>query len=295
MSRSNPYNKKDRDLLDLSSELFERTEIPFDRSKEEVWKELSRKLHATSHSGISSRQVFFTSRRIALAASLALLLSVGFFSRFYRVQTDCPAGENMTVTLPGGSVAELNGGTTLHVHPLWWPLSRKVYQEGEAFYTVKQGNTFAVRTPGGTAEVLGTTFTVFDREERFNVTCHTGRVRVKATSDARPVDLSRNERAELTRDGSFEVRKVKVDPYEPAWNSPRLTFTSAPFRQVMEEVERYYGIRVSMPAQLDLRYTGNFKLNPSVEKTLSLLCRPFNLNYEKRSESEYQITRSTGD
>ena len=241
------------------------------------------------------RKVFYVPQRIAMAATVALLLSVGTFFRLHRETTVVPPGENMTVEFPDGSLAELNENSTLYFHPLWWPVSRKVYQDGEAFFKVKKGKSFEVITSLGTTEVLGTTFTVYARENRFSVTCHTGQVRVMDASSKHAVTLSMNERAEAKTSGELEVRSVSVERFVPAWKSNILLFTSTPLRQVFDKIEEHYDVRIEAPANLNLIYTGNFHLDQSAEKIISLVCRPFNLTYEKRSESEYRIIPSSGD
>jgi ferric-dicitrate binding protein FerR (iron transport regulator) len=295
MSRKNKYGNKQPDLLDQSSALFERTEIPFKKSSEEIWKDLYSRCHSIHGTEIPTRHVVFGSRTIALAATLTLLLSVGTFLRLYRVKTICPQGENITFELPDGSLAELNEQTTLYVHPLWWPVSREVHLEGEAFFNVKEGKRFAVHAPLGTTEVLGTTFTIYAGEERFSVTCHSGRVQVNQASSDHSLILSQNERAELNSSGELEVRKVKVDRFIPAWKKKLLMFTSTPLRQVFDEIEDQYGIRIVAPEDLNQIYTGSFPQDQPVEKILSLICRPFDLVYEKRSGSEYHIIPSTVD
>ncbi|MEN8156538.1 MAG: FecR family protein [Bacteroidota bacterium] len=289
MSKPEHNRERQPDLLDHSSALFERAEIPFEKSKEEVWKDLSTRLHSIHRAEIPTRHVFFGNRRVALAATLALLLSVGSFLRLYRVKTQSPQGENITIELPDGSLAELNEQTTLYFHPLWWPVSRKVYQEGEAFFKVKEGRNFEVLTPLGTTEVLGTTFTVFAREDRFSVTCHSGRVKVIQASSEHYVNLSQNERADLNNAGEFEVRNVRVDRFTPAWKGEFLMFTSTPLRQVLDEIEAQFGIQIETPENMNYIYTGNFAQDQTAEKIISLICRPFDLVYEKRSGSEYHI------
>ena len=179
--------------------------------------------------------------------------------------------------------------------PLWWPLSRKVYQEGEAFFRVKEGKRFEVHTAPGITEVLGTTFTVYARKNRFTVTCHSGRVRVKKASSRHSVTLSINERADLKGSGEFEIRKVNVDPSSPAWEPMLVMFTSKPLRQVFDEIEKQFGVHIETPDDLNHIYTGNFTLDQSVDKIISLICRPFDLAYEKSSDSEYQILPSAVD
>ena len=291
MSHSERKEKRHSGLLEESSALFERTEIPFERSSEEVWKGLSDRLHPESQIEVPTRKLFSGDNRrwIAVAASLALLLSVGAFLRLYQRTFVCPSGGTAELQLPDGSMTELNSGTTLSFRPLWWPYSREVRLDGEAFFNVKEGKRFEVVTSSGTAEVLGTTFNVLAREERFSVTCHTGRVRVKPASAENAVTLSPNETAELKSTGELEVRKVRVDPAVPSWKSQLMMFTSAPLREVFDEIEHRFNVRIETPKQLNHIYTGNFSRDQPVENIISLICRPFGLVYEKRAGSEYRV------
>lgn len=295
MKRSKTYRKTDADLTDRSASLFEGASISFAKSKEEVWSELSEKLGTSAAGGKSTGRVITMQQRLAMAATLALLLSVGTFFRLYTVNTSNLSGENITVELPDGSLAELNENTSLRYHPLWWPVSRNVQLEGEAFFQVKEGRRFEVRTSLAMTEVLGTTFTVYAVDDRFSVTCHSGRVRVSRASSDQSVILSMNKRADLIQFNGFEVSPVSVEPRTPAWESKLLMFASTPLREVLDEIESQFGIRIETPDNLNYIYTGNFKLDQSPEKILSLICRPFDLVYEKQTASEYTIFPSPVD
>ena len=295
MSRENKYGKDRNDLLDQAYELFERTEIPFERSGDEVWEDMSARIHPGRKAGAAAVQRFSLKRSIALAASLTLLVSLGTFSRLYRVKTICPPGENMTLELPDGSVAELNGRTSLVHYPLWRPVSRRIHLEGGAFFNVKEGKRFEVHTPRGVTYVLGTTFTVLSRASSFSVTCHSGRVSVSTNSGGGSMTLQQNERAYLNSSGELELRDIKVDPYVPAWKNKFLKFAGTPLEQVFDMIGEQYGIRIETPGNLDYLYTGNLATDQSVEKIISLICRPFGLVYEKRSGSEYCIFLSSKD
>jgi ferric-dicitrate binding protein FerR (iron transport regulator) len=289
MSRLHTYKKSTKDLLDQSSDLLQRTEISFARTKEEVWKDLSGMLGEVHSGQDATRRIGFNYQRLAMAATLAMLLAVGSFLRLYRETTVTLPGEGTTIELPDGSLAELNENTTLYYHPLWWSVSRKVSLEGEAFFEVKKGKQFNVRTSLGTTGVLGTTFTVLSRDNRFRVTCHSGQVRVRKASSKQSAILSMNERAELTSTGELEISTVRVERLTPAWESKLLMFASTPLRSVFDRIESQFGIRIETPEDLNYIYTGNFNIDQSPEKILSLICRPFNLVYEKQAASEYKI------
>lgn len=288
MNSENGHKKNEPDLQEESA-LFSRAQIPFEKSREEVWKDLSATLHKKHSPGDNGRHIRSARPWISLAASIALLLSVAAFMRFYQVTTECPPGERASLELPDGSVAELNALTTLTYHPLWWPLSKEVDLAGEAFFNVKEGRKFIVDTKMGTTEVLGTTFNVYAREERFTVTCHSGHVRVSSSFSNQTVTLFSDKKAELTGTGTFEIADVNVDPYSPDWMNNLLMFNSVPLRLVFDEIERQYGIVIETPEDMPYIYSGNFALDTSVEKVLSLLCRPFDLVYERISRSEYHI------
>lgn len=226
---------------------------------------------------------------LALAASLLLLLSVGSFMRFHTLKTYCPEGVQTSLTLPDGSVVEVNASTTIAYHPYWWFLSRKLSLDGEAFFSVQEGKRFQVVSDMGTTEVLGTTFNVFAREENYQVTCHSGRVRVSDAISNHSVILSPHEQAVLEESGGFEVKPLEDQGHTPAWTRNLIMFTSAPLRLVFDEVERQYGIVIETPAGMKQVYSGNFSLDQSVENILSLLCLPFDLEYERQTENSYLV------
>lgn len=289
MGKQDKMEKDRQELLDQSADLFERTEIPFARSKREAWKGISSRIQAGRQVRTSQSHRFYGKPGLALAATISLLLSVGTFMRLYQVKTQCPEGERVSLELPDGSRAELNENTLIHVYPLWWPVSRKLRLEGEAFFTVDQGRRFEVSSPQGSTEVLGTSFTIHDRQNEFHVTCHTGSVRVMQHSSKHSVSLAKNERAELTGSGDIEVRKVSVDPHVPAWEGSHMSFTSVPLRDVLDEIEDLFNIHIVSPVDMDYIFTGNLSMDESVDKILSLICWPFNLEYERSSGSEYHV------
>jgi transmembrane sensor len=281
--------KNKQDQSDLSEGLFSGADIPWEKSKAEIWNDLENRLVKEDSSPVSVRLMLPRKQWLAMAASLVLLLAVSSFMRFYSVKTYCPAGVHTSLNLPDGSVVKVNAATTVEYHPYWWFVSRKVKLEGEAFFSVEEGRKFQVVSDPGTTEVLGTTFNVFARGENYLVSCHTGSVRVSAARSEQSVLLSPNELAELNELGDLRVSPLDDQGLTPGWTKNLIMFTSTPLSLVFEEIERQYGIVIEAPAKMKQVYSGNFSLDQSVENILSLLCLPFDLTYERQTGNVYLV------
>ena len=178
-------------------------------------------------------------------------------------------------------------------HPYWWFISRQVELEGEAFFHVEKGNKFRVISAHATTEVLGTTFNVFARDRDYIVTCHTGSVRVSETITGSAVILSPNERSTMEPSGGFTVTQLDNSLNSPGWTDNLVMFASTPLRLVFEEIERQFGIVIETPVEMQQVYSGNFSLDQPVENILSLLCLPFDLEYERQTGKKYLVYPAT--
>jgi len=289
MKKENRHRDKKDDPNGLSDLLSSGMKIPWEKSKAQVWNELEGKIKEEGRTPepvvrtLSGRQWF------ALAATVTLLLSAAGFMRLYTVKTFCPNGVHTSVELPDGSEAELNAYTHIEYHPYWWFISRKVELDGEAFFQVEKGKKFTVVSSNATTEVLGTTFNVFSRGEDYIVTCHTGSVKVTDRASKKSVVLSPEEKSVLQPTGGFTVSRVTEPRTEPGWTKNMIMFGSAPLQLVFEEVERQFGIVIETTEEIQEVYSGNFSLDQPVENILSLLCVPFDLEYERESGNKYLV------
>lgn len=295
MLKDHKHKKDNSDLKDLSSELFTRTNIAWERSRVEIWKDLSVRLQEEGPTQTIVRRFLPGKQWLAFAASFALLLAVAGFMRFHAVEVTTPSGEHASVQLPDGSRLELNAQTSICYYPYWWRISRRIKLEGEAWFDVEDGNRFRVISTRATTEVLGTSFNVFARDMGYRVACHTGKVKVTSRVARDQVVLTPSEQAQLNHSGSFEVSTLKEQESAPGWTNNLLMFASTPLRLVFDEIERQYGIVIATPREMNLFYSGNFALDPSVENVLTLLCRPFDLTYEQTSGKNYIISSASMD
>ena len=285
-------NKLDPEAL---SDLFSSTsKIAWEKSKEEIWDQIENRLEKERKEDKPVKTVHLSRRWLGLTGSLLILLSIGTFLRMYTVKTFCPEGVHTSLQLPDGSSVELNASTHLSYHPYWWFISREVKLEGEAFFSVEKGRNFQVVSSSGITEVLGTTFNVFARGDDYIVTCHSGSVRVTETSGSEAVVLSPNQRSVLGPAGGFTVTELEQSLDSPAWTDNMIMFSSTPLRLVFEEIERQFGIVIETPAEMKQVYSGNFTLDQTVDNILSLLCLPFDLEYELKEGNTYRIY-SSGD
>jgi transmembrane sensor len=289
MKQENRHKDKKNDPNGLPDQIFSNGNIPWEKSKAEVWNDFEVLITKEARTPVRIRHLHPNRQWLALAASLVLLLSVSVFMRFYTVLTFCPEGVHTSLQLPDGSEVELNASTHLAYHPYWWFISREVKLEGEAFFQVENGKKFRVLSPQASTEVLGTTFNVFARDKDYIVTCHTGSVRLSESFTGSAVVLSPNERGQMEPTGGFSVTQLENSLGTPGWTANMIMFSSAPLPLVFEEIERQFGIVIEIPEVMQQVYSGNFSLNQPVENILSLLCLPFDLEYERQTGKKYIV------
>jgi transmembrane sensor len=174
---------------------------------------------------------------------MLVLAAGGIFYWFYDPATEISTrlAEHQITYLPDSTQITLNAATTVRYQARRWKQNREVALEGEAFFDVRKGSSFTVKTRLGDVTVLGTRFNVRLRAGRFEVTCYEGKVSVRAGQEEQVLEpgmkfLIKNNQAFIE---SGEVGQG------PSWLNQESAFESAPLGEVLEELERQYGISVS--------------------------------------------------
>ncbi|MFW5821322.1 MAG: FecR family protein, partial [Bacteroidota bacterium] len=114
---------------------------------------------------------------LKIAAILILALTVGYFSYNYinpSQNNQQWISEQTELYLPDSSFVALNAGSKIRYSSRKWKKERNVELNGEAFFKVKKGSQFNVKTDQGTVTVLGTEFTVEDWDNYYQVSCYSG-------------------------------------------------------------------------------------------------------------------------
>ena len=271
-----------------SADFFSKVEIPYQKSKEDVWMLMEDKLGEKP----AGKVFHFNNYKIITAIAASVLILLGSFAvmRFYTKTIVSNNGVHLTANLPDGSTVELNAQSTLKYHPYWWQFSRKIDFSGEAFFQIAKGSKLEVSSDNGKTIVLGTSFNIYTRNNHYKVTCLTGKVKVVSITKKEAI-LTPDYHAEININGDIIVKKLDKPELLTGWVDNMFNFTSAPIIEVIGEIERQYNVTITANTELNLVYTGYFPKDQPVEQTLNLLCKPFGLTFVKKSENKYLIVR----
>jgi ferric-dicitrate binding protein FerR (iron transport regulator) len=215
--------------------------------KEYIKRKLSKGIHQKPKSPMP--------KWMATAASLALLLALGYFaySKFHKKPTPLAIaevvkttewGKKMNITLPDGTEVRLNSGSTITFPDRFEENIREVELSGEAFFDVTHNpdKPFIIKSGEVSTEVLGTSFNVntYPENQQIAVTVATGKVKV-ASKDAE-VLLGPNEQGVFDR-STKTISKEQIDIATfLQWKNGVLHFEDVTLSKVMESLERWYGV-----------------------------------------------------
>lgn len=244
------------------------------KSKDEIWSEAFADLEKAETSPKIKRLSFW---KYAVAAVFALFIATGSFAYLYQTTEQAVRGSHFAVTLPDGSTANLNADSKISYRPYWWFAARNVELIGEAFFEVKPGSYFTVKSFQNEVRVLGTSFNVFARAGNYSVTCLTGKVEVKTNNQN--IALTPNMQVNL-RDGKLNVSENIDGLQSIGWTHNKFSFIGVPLADVVKEIERQYDIHITTTAQLDYLYTGNFSKEKNPEEVLEIVGKPFGITFK---------------
>lgn len=267
--------------------LFENMEVPYKRTKEDVWESISQKMVQPPTKKIISLNL----TRWVAAAVIVIVSTLGFM-RFYTTTVDAAYGEHLAYRLPDNSTVELNAGSSISYAPYWWMFQRALSLDGEAFFEVEKGSRFVVNSNLGYTEVLGTSFNIYARDTLYQVFCKTGKVGVHATASDQSIVLSPNEKGVLKNN----VLTKEIEENENAsmgWINNQFYFNNVNLVRVLEELERQYDIEIKFDIDAigsDNFYTGLLTENMDIKNLLKITAATFDLKLKKVNAKTYIIT-----
>ncbi len=214
---------------------------------------------------------------LKLAASVILVLGVAWVSwSIANVEITTGLAEVKEIELPDHSTVTINAESKLSFNRIGWVLGRNVNLEGEAFFEIKKGENFAVVSAMGTTEVLGTSFNILARGDTYEVSCHTGKVRVTGW-DSESV-LRPGRRVKLSRNPT--VKKSEFDTLKQTWKQGEYHYDNISLSEVIEDLERAFDLSINTSmVSIDKKYTGYF---PSANQSLALqlVFEPFGYTFQ---------------
>lgn len=186
----------------------------------------------------------------AVAASLAVLISFVYLSGILseEIEYNTSFGEREKVTLPDGSVVELNANTTLVWDKNWKENRiRQVVLDGEAFFEVKHTDDhalFLVRTNDLDVEVLGTAFNVSNRVNNTKVYLEDGSVRLNLKGNSsQEILMTPGHKITYSRGDDLLIEEKDLSPETAAsWKNDVLYFNNKKVEEILREVSELYGV-----------------------------------------------------
>lgn len=285
--KQDKHTKKENNFLPPENleQLHGRLSIPYTRSREEVWEQIESRIKTT---GVPVRNIKgHRWYQFAAAALIILLIGSTAFLRFYSIHIHTRE-QTRSVILPDGSVAYLNTQSELSYFPYWWPVSRSLKLNGEAYFQVKKGKKFIVRSKKASTTVLGTSFDIYARNETYKVTCLTGKVRVKSRKTDDQIILTPSSSAEVDNSGKIYFR-AHIQPRKSiAWKK-QFVFTHADLNRVIENLEKRYNVHIELITTKNYFYSGSIPANIHIEEALNLICKPFGLTFVRKSDQIFMI------
>ena len=197
----------------------------------------------------------------------------------------------LDITLPDGTNVWLNARTTLQYPVTFSQKQRTVFLKGEAYFDVtkKKKTPFIVRTDKYDIEVLGTQFDVdaYPDQTAFETTLMKGSVKVTSQHFPEQTITLKPHHKAYVKDGQLAVTKVNdFTPYR--WKEGLICFKDEPFQTIMEDFEKYYGIRIIINNKKVLKYSynGKFRQADGIDYALRVLQRDIHFKYERANDEE---------
>ncbi|RZN79704.1 MAG: DUF4974 domain-containing protein [Winogradskyella sp.] len=213
---------------------------------------------------------------LRIAAVLFISFSIFYYNSTLDTEVNTLVAQDTTISLPDTSTVNLNAQSTIVYNKNSWNNKREVSLDGEAFFSVAKGSKFDVITSDGKISVLGTQFNVIQRLNYFEVTCFEGLVAVNYKSES--LKLTPGNRF-VVIDGI--IKNEKENRTQPSWLSNETSFTSAPLKYVLNELERQYDISVDA-SKLDSQrlFSGSFT-HDNLDLALKSITLPLGITYTK--------------
>jgi ferric-dicitrate binding protein FerR (iron transport regulator) len=277
----------ERKILSRASEL----EVPSTIPKEEALRRLKLRIENSS----SPREMEINQGRkmkwiYSAAASIVVLVGVwSAFSYFGTTNIVAPKGQQTEYRLPDGSMVSINAESKISFRKSSFNKNRFLKLEGEAFFSVKKGSSFVVRTRFADIKVLGTSFNIYSREKSFKVSCVTGKVQVKNAGN--DVILTPGESA-VSKNNHLQEFADKNITTVSNWRIGQFYFESAPLIDVFKEIERQFNVTFTLPDIDNKFYTGDFS-NRDLVDVLDVVCIPMGLKYEIGTNSKIQVRNNS--
>jgi ferric-dicitrate binding protein FerR (iron transport regulator) len=238
-------------------------------------------------------------RRWHVAATILLTLALGIWwvvskqDKPQWVEVKTGGKEKREVVLPDSSHVWLNENSALVFDRRF--TKRQVTLDGEAYFDVQrlEESPFEILSGDATTTVLGTAFNVraYPAEDFIEVTVEEGKVALSANREKKsPVILTAGMSGIFNKkEKNAEAAAEKIVNAD-AWKTGELRFDETPVKEIIQSLERYFGIDIDVtdPLILNCQYTVGFG-QPQLPQALEVIAAGLSLHLE-RSGDRYLLS-----
>lgn len=278
------FNFRESDGLDARiSKLKKRidAEIDLTDSAQAVPLQINKTVTSSEQTAKDSHRIVY---KIAAAISFVILASYIAID-FHHIQ-QWLAGTHEQVTPKGHrTVINLEDGTKVWLNAdskLTYPESfadaetREVTLEGEAFFDVTENpaKPFVVNTSSIRVRVLGTSFNVrsYLHDSEVRTTLVKGKVRIESAGNKDTVTLLPNQQAVFLKESNKIILESEIvtDDFT-SWRDGKLMFDDQPLSIIIDELERWYNVSITVEdeASLSCRFSAKIN-NKTLEEVMEL-------------------------
>lgn len=228
---------------------------------------------------------FYNNWLFKVAAVLVIGLGITLFLKnSFNENITVGNGQEMAeITLPDASKVLLNDGSNLNYSKWNWDNNRTLQLSGEAYFKVAKGKKFEVNTTLGKVTVLGTQFNVKDRNNRFDVTCYEGKVKVNYNKEE--VIITKGETVSF--ENNKKIIEQAVSDAEPNWLNNQMAFDKENLKNIIEEIQRQYNINIDLKSQNSVQlFTGKIP-SDSIDVALQIIASTYHLEIIKKSNTDF--------
>lgn len=224
---------------------------------------------------------------VKIAAVFVLFFAISFGVFATKKHTELAQnGEKTIFSLPDNSEVVLNAGSTIEYKKWNWNNNRTLNLEGEAFFKVAKGKKFEVKTNLGNVIVLGTQFNVKQRENRFEIKCYEGKVKIISKNNEKII--TKGMKITFENDTFFE--STRFNGKTPEWLNDELSFDKTSLKEVVNEIERNFNITIDLKNITNNElFTGTIPAK-NCDQVIDIISRTYHLKMTKLSKKAYQLT-----
>ena len=167
---------------------------------------------------------------------------------------------------------------------------RDVELDGEAYFEVahNEKSPFVVRTHAMDVEVLGTKFNVeaYSAGRTFEASLMQGKVRVKSPANEKLAVVLLPQYKTTLKDGKLVVSKI--DDYNVYRKEGLYCFKNKPFARIMEDLERYYDLKIQLDKKSieGVALTGKFRISDGLDYALRVLQKDVAFTYRRDKDND---------